>query len=512
MTKKERSFLLFILLIFLIFQIFPYLYGFIIQGPDKVFSGFIMRWNDNNTYLAKMEQGFNGNWMFTFDYALEPHDSAFIYPLYLGLGHLIRIFHLDYLFTFHFLRILAGILMFFSLYRYISTSFKNTPTRTKQIMLFAVLTGTGLSWSSLYFIDDFTSMLEAFPHNASFANIHFPLTLACIFFIFTPFKEGTLKWHHYLTYFLLSAVCGFISSFAVVVLITILALIVLFRWINHLPLKQHFWTLIFVGNGGGWIILYQLWIMHTKPDFILWASQNIIGKISFANFSLSFFPYVIIVIFAIIYFFKKFATFAPEKYSLYAWAIAIPLMLLIPSVISTRFLIGGFTPFVLVSFDYILSEQFKWEALFLKISSLTSIALITLELGILLLIVQNQRSMDFASTFIPQDVYQAYQWIDTNLPERSYILTEHYNGNYFPRFTNAIPTLGHWCETPHAYDQDQLVRAYFSGDTSLTQLKTLGVQYIFYGPGEQELGNTFSTTNLNIIYQNDTVTLYQILY
>ena len=61
MTKKERSFLLFILLIFLLFQILPYLYGFIIQGPDKVFSGFIMRWNDNNTYLAKMEQGFDGD-------------------------------------------------------------------------------------------------------------------------------------------------------------------------------------------------------------------------------------------------------------------------------------------------------------------------------------------------------------------------------------------------------------------------------------------------------------------
>ena len=132
MTKKERSFLLFILLIFLLFQILPYLYGFIIQGPDKVFSGFIMRWNDNNTYLAKMEQGFDGHWRFTFDYALEPHDSAFIYPLYLGLGHLVRILHLDYLFTFHFMRILAGILMFFSLYRYISASFKDTPSRTKR--------------------------------------------------------------------------------------------------------------------------------------------------------------------------------------------------------------------------------------------------------------------------------------------------------------------------------------------------------------------------------------------
>ena len=81
MLKKERSLISIILILFLLFQLLPYIYGYHIQGEDKVFSGFILQWNDNNTYLAKMNQGAHGNWLFQLDYAQEPGDSHLHLPL-----------------------------------------------------------------------------------------------------------------------------------------------------------------------------------------------------------------------------------------------------------------------------------------------------------------------------------------------------------------------------------------------------------------------------------------------
>ena len=80
MNKKNIFFRVFFLL-FLLYQLFPILYGYHIQGEEKVFSGFILQWNDNNTYLAKMNQGAHGNWLFQLDYAQEPGTPHLHLPL-----------------------------------------------------------------------------------------------------------------------------------------------------------------------------------------------------------------------------------------------------------------------------------------------------------------------------------------------------------------------------------------------------------------------------------------------
>ena len=105
---------------------------------------------------------------------------------------------------------------------------------------------------------------------------------------------------------------------------------------------------------------------------------------------------------------------------------------------------------------------------------------------------------------------QAYSWIDQNVPADSYILTANDTGNFLPRFTTSIPSLGHWCETPHITQQRQLTANFFTGTLSTQDLIDNNIDYIFYGPNEARIGNTFDTTHLTIVYQNATVTLYQL--
>ena len=514
MKNKQTILLIFIFILFIFFQIFPYVYGYMIAKDDQIFSGYIINWNDISTYIAKMKQGYEGEWLLKLDYAKNPGTGVFIYPLYLTLGHISRIFHMNLLAVYHISRIIFATLMFFSLYRFTKFVFIEKSPLTQTIIFLVALAGNGLSWISIYFSNSIQSTLEAFPSTVANITPHFALALAILFYILTPYKTNSLTFKNYFIYATLSIILAFISAYSIVILIFILAGILCYKLILKRKIKESLLVLLIVGNSGGWIILYQFYKIITHPVLKIWNEQNIIGDITIFDFLLSFFPFSIIVFFSIYKFIKNPQQFPINKIVIYIWSISIPIFLIIPISFNTRFIIGGFVPLSMSSLD-IIFNNIKKERNKKKLKTFlfySASLLLIIEISLWTLIVQSQRTMDFASTFIPQDVYQTYQWIDANLPENSYILTEHYNGNYLPRYTDAIPTIGHWCETPHAYDQDQLVKAYFSGTASLDQLKALGVQYIFYGPGEQELGHNFTTTDLNIIYQNNTVTLYQIPY
>ena len=64
----------------------PYLLGFAIQGEDWRFSGFVFGVEDGNSYIAKMINGANGDWLFRTPYTTlkQPGILAFIPYLLLG--------------------------------------------------------------------------------------------------------------------------------------------------------------------------------------------------------------------------------------------------------------------------------------------------------------------------------------------------------------------------------------------------------------------------------------------
>ncbi len=511
MLKKERSLISIILILFLLFQLLPYIYGYHIQGEDKVFSGFILQWNDNNTYLAKMNQGAHGNWLFQLDYAQEPGTPTFIYPFYLLLGHIAHWFNLSLIFTYHATRLLMAVLMFFSLQNLVKKSFPEQDSETQTILFFVSLVGLGTSWLSIYLSRTFTSLVEAFPNTAASLTPHFAAALAILFYLLTPGKNNK-SIPQLILNTLLTAVCAFLSPFTFTVLIAVLATTLLYKWMRRIPAKEEFWNLILIGNAGGWIVLYQYFTIQTHPILQIWSQQNIISKITFWNFLIGFSP---LLIFTIAAYFKALKNRNPipsEKQHIYLWGLIIPLMLLIPVNFSARFIIGAFVPISLIGANYLFTKFKNHQTKLKKIFLTFPLLVILLETFILCVITQKNSEYNKFTNFIPVEVMQAYTWINQNIPADSYILTANDTGNFLPRFTTSIPTLGHWCETPHINQQRQLTADYFSGNLTTQDLLQNNIDFIFYGPNETRIGTTFDTTHLTIIYQNPSVTLYQLLH
>ena len=402
-----------------------------------------------------------------------------------------------------------AILMFFSLHNLVKKSFPEQDSETQTILFFVSLVGLGTSWVSIYFSRTFTSLVEAFPNTAASLTPHFAAALGILFCLLTPGKNNKFIPQLILN-ILLTAICAFLSPFTFIVLIAILAASLLYKWIHRIPTKKEFWNLILIGNAGGWIVLYQYFTIQTHPILQIWSQQNIISKITFWNFLIGFSPLLLFTIAAYFNVLKDHNTIPSDKQPLYLWGLIIPLMLLIPVNFSARFIIGAFVPISLIGTNFLLTKFKKHQTTLKKIFLTIPLLVILLETFFLCVITQKNFEYSNYTNFIPVEVMQAYTWINQNIPTDSYILTANDTGNFLPRFTTSIPTLGHWCETPHINQQRQLTTDYFSGNLTTQDLLQNNIDYIFYGPNEARIGNNFDTTNLSKIFSNSMVILYKI--
>ena len=97
----------------------PYLTAWAAAGPEHTFGGILANPLDGNTYLAKMYEGWRGDWRFTLPYTANPGQGAYIFSFYLFSGHLAKILGLPLILTFHLARLLAAALLLFILWQFL---------------------------------------------------------------------------------------------------------------------------------------------------------------------------------------------------------------------------------------------------------------------------------------------------------------------------------------------------------------------------------------------------------
>ncbi|MCH7480411.1 MAG: hypothetical protein IIC79_03345, partial [Chloroflexi bacterium] len=81
----------------------PYVIAIGAQGSEWVFSGFLFGIEDGNSYIAKMLDGYHGDWLFRTPYSTAPQDGAVVFLPYLLLGKLASTsnLHLSSIVIFH---------------------------------------------------------------------------------------------------------------------------------------------------------------------------------------------------------------------------------------------------------------------------------------------------------------------------------------------------------------------------------------------------------------------------
>ncbi|HDQ72398.1 MAG TPA: hypothetical protein ENN19_09910, partial [Chloroflexi bacterium] len=147
--RREYRFVLVMSVALLTLTSLPYVAGFWLEDARHVFGGFVYAVEDGNSYLAKMQVGAAGRWLFYMTYTPEPHQGGLFFLYYILLGKLSRGLGLSMLVGLHLSRILTVPFGLFCYYRFIARWTPDRPVRRLGLVLFAFTAGLGWLWAVL---------------------------------------------------------------------------------------------------------------------------------------------------------------------------------------------------------------------------------------------------------------------------------------------------------------------------------------------------------------------------
>ncbi len=94
--------------------------------------------------------------------------------------------------------------------------------------------------------------------------------------------------------------------------------------------------------------------------------------------------------------------------------------------------------------------------------------------------------------YLHKDEIAAMQWLESNGRPGQVVLSSLTTGQYIPALTGLHAFLAHWAQTVDYYHKEAMVNEFFAAETTDAHRQQIvqqyGVDYIFYGPAERELG------------------------
>ena len=282
----------------------PYVIAALATPADLFYTGLLSNPEDGHAYLARMQQGLGGAWLYRLAFTAEPHTGAFLFTYYLFLGHVARWSGLPPILVFHLARMSNGFLLLLVLY-YTIAHFVDRPQR--QFAFLTTSLGSGLGWLAVL-LGKMTVDLwvpEGYVFYSLFVNPHFPLAMAMLLLLIvwgaTPWAategcpytategrpytatEGRPCWTpgahrkgwRLPALALGAAILGVVQPFCLLTVGVVLLLYALVRWVRdrHVP-----WSTIASGvviGAAGMPFAVNAYLASTRnPTFASWAAQN----------------------------------------------------------------------------------------------------------------------------------------------------------------------------------------------------------------------------------------------
>ncbi len=485
----------------------PYLVAFGASGEDTIFLGFLQNPVDGHTYLAKMYQGWEGNWRYRMAFSQEPGAGAFLFPLYLGLGHISRVLRLPLINVFHSARLLATGFMLFSLYLFFKRSL---PDRLIPWAFTLSAVGSGLGWLAVPF-GAFTADLwvsEGYPFLSGYTNPHFPFSLGLMTWILTPRpRENGFPFFMLLPGLLLAL----ILPFGLVIVLGVLGvqLLLSWRWQDG-SFGWLFRRVVWLSLGGVPAVLYELWLVRTDPIFAGWNAQNITVSPPPWELLISFSPALLLALYSI------WRTLREQKSPLdtmVIWLGVVLVLIYLPLDLQRRLLTGFYIPVAGLAVQGLDGLSAGARGRLLLGFSLVLVLSLPTNLIVLLAARHGIQTQD-PQLYMSWEEGTALEWIRANTDPEALVLAGPELGLFIPGQTGRRVIYGHPFETVNADQARAKVLVFFEGNLDPTQaagfLSEEGVDYIFYGPRERDLGALPVGQGWDQVYREGEVEIYAV--
>jgi len=508
----------------------PYLWAYQNSGGSHMFGGFLLNPIDGNSYLAKMYQGWGGNWRFHLPYTAEPGEGGFLFLFYLALGHIARISGGSTQLIFHLARIGSAIALVVSLWFFFGRVF--THGRPRRLAYGLALFGSGLGWLASTFgvmSADFW-VAEGYPFLAAYANPHFPLGIAIMLWIMAPNSSENIPGiNGYSTWLrLLIVAAGFslaiIMPFGVVIAGVVLSGLVIWELWEAVRNPRNDRTLIqlvkeklgqtevgqkllFLIFGSAPALLYQVWVTRSDPILAAWNAQNVTVSPPFWELVIAYAPILLVALPG-----AYFTVRAREERVrvLLLWAGLGLLLLYFPWSLQRRFISGYMIPLAgLAAIG--LDQLFSWKRIF-GIAALSLIIILIIPTNLMILLGGTQAiKMKEEKVYLTQDEYQGLMWLENNTANEAVVLASPEMGLFIPAYTGRRVYYGHPFETASAQRMEELVLNFFTGaEPGSDENAILDADYLFYGSRERRLGEIDLNAGYKLVFEAGDLRVYRI--
>lgn len=504
---SEKRYLAILFLVIMLLISVPYIVGFQVSSSQQQFGGFLINPIDGHSYLAKMQQGFNGEWKFKLPYTAEPGEGAYLFLFYLGLGHLGRIVNVPLIYVFHAARLLSAAWLILVVYKMMRALFEDQKALKTGLVL--ALTGSGIGWLAITtgaFTSDFW-VAEAYPFLSMYTNPHFILGLGIMVGTFLPKHQDKV-----LVNLLFGLLLGIIQPFAVVIVSLVKIIsggLKIYREKTDLKIllkSSWIWSVIGFGLAGGSVILYQTGSILGDPILSQWHQQNITLRPAPLDLMISLFPCLLLAIVG-----ASRAWKSETGQNLVLWGGISLVLVFIPWSLQRRFLTGIFLPLAALSGFGIqvlvekTSLEFRhWVVAVLFLAIPTNLIVITSGLQAI--------SEKNPTIFIEGELVKGLQWINANAGKTDLVLAEERAGLYLPSVTGRRVIYGHPFETIRAEEELEFLDKIFhtSQDDPYYEevLESRGIDYVLCSVGQEQDFINWLQMNWKLVYQSNKIRIY----
>jgi len=487
----------------------PYFMAYAVPAPH-VFGGILFNIEDGYSYLAKLRQGWRGEWLFTLPYTAEPGPGIFVYTYYLFLGHVARWLGLSLDVTYHAARLIAGFALLLTAYRMVA-HFVEQPRQRLLTWLFFALS-SGLGWLAAFVIQDSVPpydlwVSESIPVLTLFNNAHFPLAWVLMLLIvhWTVLDVQRPLW---LRMILVALAVTALAQVQAMTLLPACAVVgAICAWRVFVNRKLTWAEVVPVGvaglSAGPWVIFIGQ-AVNSTPVFQSWSAQNntpspnLIPALLWGGA-----PLMLAVIGA----WRVARQRGPLRDVLVVWLVVGIVLMYLPFPYQRRMSLGLWFPVAVLAAVAVrevvlprVSERWRpaVRGLIAAVSMLSN-----------LLPVLASTSLVFtraADTFWTQAELAAVR----QLPPNALVLAAPGTGTLLPTQADVRVLYGHPMETMDGVTQRQKVEAFFTGAVPVESfLLSNNIDVIFYGPREAALGSLPTLPPAwRILFQQDDVTVY----
>lgn len=503
-------------------SLLPALYVQLATPDTHVFSGFLVNGRDGHSYVAKLRQGYDGQWLFTLPYTAEPHDGMLVYPQYLALGQFARLAGGSLVAWFHVARAVSGAALLVALYALAAAL---TPDRRARRWAWAVMAaggGLGLFALPLGIESADLTMPEAFAFFGMLANPHFSLAAALsivLVLAVVAWPVLAAAWRG-ATIVTTAVLLALISPFTLPALAVGLLTGAAVQWVETRRLPTALlWRGALLALVVGAVAAYDLWALRHNPALAAWAANNQTPSPPPLDYLFGFGPLLAFAVFGWWRTRGDADSTTALHWVLAGWLLAAALLVYAPISLQRRVLGGVFVPLGALAglgaaAFVALRATRAWRALATALVALT--VFLTAPL-LLLVLSQAPRELD-TPAFYTRDEAAALDWLAGNATRDDVVLASETFSNWVPAHSSARVVYGHPYEVIDAARKQSYVEGFFggtlTGSARQAMLHGQAVTLVVIGPREQALAAGTAgpdTADLLAVFTTETVVIYALV-